>query len=72
MKSDLGFMQRVGAFTVVRKDIWRTNARLGLRLGYLKGQLDMFNQVTEKWGTARLKPADHWLAKEEAMAENSQ
>ena len=64
--------QRVGAFIVVKRDTWRTNALSGLCLGYLKGQLNMFNRVTEKWGTARLKSVDHWPAEEVAMAERSQ
>ena len=67
---DSGFVLRVGAFIVDRKDIWRTNALSGLHLGYLSGQLDMFNRVMEKWGTVRLKPADHWPAEEAAMAEH--
>ena len=64
-------MQRVGAFTVIKKDTWRTNAPSGLHLGYLKGQLDMFNRVMEKWETTQLKLADHWPAEEAAMAERS-
>ena len=37
------FVQRVSAFIVNKKDIWQTNVLLGLYLGYLKGQLNMFN-----------------------------
>ena len=70
--NDLGSVLRVGVSTVIRRDTWQTNALLGLRLGYLKGQLDMFNRVTEKWGTAWLKPVDHWPAEEVAMAERLQ
>ena len=72
MMNNPGSKLRVGVFTVVKRDIWQTNAWLGLCLRYLKGQLDMFNQVMEKWGTARLKPVDHWPAEEEAMTECSQ
>ena len=65
-------MQRVGASTIDRRDIWQTNAPPGICLGYLKGQLNMFNQVMEKWGTSRLKLDEHWPEEEAAMAECSQ
>ena len=32
----------------------------------------MFNQVVEKWGTAWLKLAKHWLAEKAAMGKHSQ
>ena len=65
------FMQRVGVFIVNRKDTWQTNVLLELCLGYLKGQLNIFNQVVEKWGIAQLKLAGHWLAEEAAIKEHS-
>ncbi|ETW87776.1 hypothetical protein HETIRDRAFT_424455 [Heterobasidion irregulare TC 32-1] len=39
--------------------------------GYMKGQLDMFNRVMERWGTTRLRPVEGWQQEEEAMAECS-
>ncbi|ETW83250.1 hypothetical protein HETIRDRAFT_107338 [Heterobasidion irregulare TC 32-1] len=69
--SILGYELRVGVFIANKKDIWQTNALLGLCLGYMKRELDMFNQVVGKWGTTWLKLAEHWLAEEEAMAEHS-
>ncbi|ETW76701.1 hypothetical protein HETIRDRAFT_430052 [Heterobasidion irregulare TC 32-1] len=39
--------------------------------GYMKGQLDMFNKVVERWGTAWLRPVEGWQQEEEAMAECS-
>ena len=45
MTKDSDSVQRVGAFIVDRKDIYQINALLGLCLGYLSGQLDMFNRV---------------------------
>ncbi|ETW87767.1 hypothetical protein HETIRDRAFT_424449 [Heterobasidion irregulare TC 32-1] len=71
MKSATASGWRVGAFTVARKDTWQINALSGVRLGYMKGQLDMFNRVVERWGTTRLRPAAGWEAEEAAMAKHS-